>query len=318
MSLSEFELIAHYFSGGRFAVAGREDIVVSVGDDAAVIRPRPDHEQVVAIDTLVEGVHFPASMSPRDIGYRSLAVNLSDLAAMGARPLWFTLGLTMPDVREGWLEGFSSGLAELAQPNDCALVGGDTTRGPLTISVQVCGDMPQGQALLRTGARPGDLLFVSGYPGTAALGLQHVQAGHVESQAAKTFLRPIPRLGLGQGLRALASAAIDISDGLLADLGHIVDASGVGAEIDCALLPRNRALSELDRADAQFLQLKGGDDYELCFTVPPDRVGEVMEQAEISVTPCHQVGRVIAGSGVTLNGALGDVGEAGVAGYRHF
>lgn len=317
MPLSEFEIIARYFSGDRFAVADREDISVPIGDDAAVITPEAGKELVVAVDTLIEGVHFPSVMCPYDIGYRALAVNLSDLAAMGARPRWFTLALTMPEVRAEWLDGFSTGLAELAQQSRCALVGGDTTRGPLTISVQVSGEVPSGEALLRTGACAGDVLFVSGYPGTAALGLQHMLAGNIDSQAARTFLRPTPRLQLGQGLRRLASAAIDVSDGLLADLGHIVSGSGVGAELDCSLLPDISTLGTMTEAEVQALQLTGGDDYELCFSVPAAKVREVTDLAEACATPCHQIGHIKAGSGVSLQGT--EIAAAPEAtGYKHF
>ena len=234
---------------------------------------------MVTVDTIVAGVHFPPDTSAEDIGYRALAVNLSDIAAMGAMPAWATLALTMPAADESWLEGFCAGFFSLARAHDVTLIGGDTTAGPLTVTVQIMGHVPAGKALRRSGAQPGDLVFVSGHLGDAAAGLALIEKRADTSNAAhrdfliERFLRPVPRIGLGKALRGLASATIDISDGLGADLGHILEASGVGARIDPDRLPRSRALIETFEPMRAFeLALSGGDDYELCFTLAPERV----------------------------------------------
>ena len=317
-ALSEFELIARYFATDAFELGLRDDILVGIGDDAAVLRPAVANELVLAVDSLVAGVHFPEGVAPRHIGYRALAVNLSDLAAMGAMPRWFTLALTIPELSEQWLREFSDGLAQAARDSGCALVGGDTTRGPLTITVQIGGEVPSGQALLRNGASLGDLIFVTGYPGLAALGLRDVESGRLDSVSAHTFLRPTPRVQFGTGLLGIASAAIDVSDGLLPDLGHILDASGVAAELDCELLPLAKQLKRLPLAEAQCLALTGGDDYELCFTVPPSKRDKVIALAKTLQTPCCQIGQICFGEGISLLGSLQEPAELARGGFRHF
>ncbi len=311
-------------------VQPRDDVRLGIGDDAAVLAVPPGQELAVALDTLVEGVHFPHGTAAADIGWKALAVNLSDLAAMGATPAWALLALTLPAPDADFVQGFAAGFAELAQPHRLALVGGDTTRGPLGISVVVHGFVPPGRALTRAGARVGDAVLVTGTLGDAAAGLalvlaQGQTAGAAdELRPARDYLiarlnRPTPRLAAGLVLRERASACIDISDGLLADLGHLCTASGVGAEIDAAALPRSRALRALhDDASALQLALGGGDDYELCFSVAAARVAEV--QAELARLGCGatRIGRIVAGTGVRVRGADGAWLTIARQGWEHF
>jgi thiamine-monophosphate kinase len=274
MSLGEFELIKRFFAD---AGPRCEDVALGIGDDAALVRVPDGTELVVTVDTIVAGVHFPPDTSAQDIGYRALAVNLSDIAAMGAMPAWATLALTLPAADERWLEGFCSGFFSLAREHDVTLIGGDTTSGPLAITVQIMGYVPAGKAIRRSGARVGDSIFVSGHVGDAAAGLALIEkraeaanATHRDALIAR-FLTPEPRIGVGHALRGHASAMIDISDGLGADLGHILEASSVGARIDAARLPLSLALTETFAAErALDLALRGGDDYELCFTLPKE------------------------------------------------
>ena len=314
MALSEFELIARFFDSPDFAVPDAEGVVLGVGDDAAILRLPPGEDLAVAVDTLVAGVHFPVASGPEQIGHRALAVNLSDLAAMGARPLWFTLALTLPEADEAWLAGFSRGLAAIARRFRVVLVGGDTTRGPLSITIQVHGSVPAGLALRRDGARPGDEVWVSGHPGTAALGLRQLLAGGARDEAAQVFAEPQPRVALGLALRGLASAAIDVSDGLLADAGHIAERSAVAIALERERLPFSPPLAALaDRDDACTLALTGGDDYELCFTAPPRHGAAIAGAAADLGLACTRIGRVLAGRGVTCTGFV-----PRAAGYQHF
>lgn len=314
MALGEFELIARYFAAERFAVPAAAGVVLGIGDDCAIVRVPAAEDLLISVDTLVAGVHFPADFDPAHLAQRALAVNLSDLAAMGARPAWFTLALTLPEVDEPWLAAFSGALAAFARRFGIALVGGDTTRGPLSITVQVHGTVPAGSALRRDGACAGDELWVSGQPGLAALGLRHILAGSVETAAARVFLQPEPRLALGAALRGVASAVIDVSDGLLADAGHIAERSGVAIVVEPARLPLAAELAQLaDRDDALSLALGGGDDYELCFAVAPTRAAEIMAIANELGLACTRIGRVEQGAGVR---AAGFVPRR--AGYRHF
>ncbi len=306
MAATEFELIYRYF-----AAYGRgEAVTLGVGDDCALLDIPPGEQLATSVDTLVEGVHFPEGAFPEDIAYRAVATAASDLAAMGARPLGMTLALTLPEADDLWLHSFSQGLAAVVA--DCALplVGGDTTRGPLTISVQVMGAVPAGEALLRTGARPGDRLCVSGTLGDAAAALLLLE-GQWDGEAQyadyleQRFYRPRPRLALGQALRGLATAAIDLSDGLLADAGHIAAASGVKLRIDPALLPLSPALKAYhDSEQSLRWALTGGDDYELCFTLPAD--GALPDH-------CTVIGAVEAGEGVDCGGFALEM-----PGYQHF
>ncbi len=255
------------------------DGLTGIGDDCALLTIPQGMQLAQSLDTLVETVHFPAGCDPFQLAYRALAVNLSDLAAMGAEPHSFTLGLTLPEVTEPWLQRFSEGLSKLAQQAEISLIGGDTTRGPLTLSLQVQGLVPKGQALLRSGAKPGDLICVTGSLGDAAGALNYVLSGEKLGTCKNDSIRyllsrywfPTPRLYAGQWLRKKgATAAIDISDGLLGDLGHILNASGVGALIDPSIVPRSATLSrQYEKQRVTSLVLAGGDDYELCFTIPP-------------------------------------------------
>lgn len=302
---------------------GREDVRVGIGDDAAVLSMPVGQEQIAAIDTMVEGVHFPVGTAPADIGWKALAVNLSDLAAMGASPAWALLALTMPRADADFVDGFAEGFAQLAQPYRLALIGGDTTRGALTISVAVHGFAPPGKALTRDAACVGDAVFVTGTLGDAAAGLHCLQQRLPESTHSSYLIqrlnRPTPRIAAGIALRDAAHACIDVSDGLLADLGHICHASGVGAEIDAALLPQSSALLSLyDDATARDFALSGGDDYELCFTVPAARVAEV--SADLARLGCGatRIGRIVASEGVRVRDAHGQWLDTSSSGWEHF
>ncbi len=276
MSVGEFDIIDRYFKRRT----SRKDILLGIGDDAAVLAAPADKRLVIAMDTIVAGVHFPHDTLPADIGYRALAVNLSDLAAMGAQPSWMTLSLSSPTSDTAWLGEFSRGLFELADRYDVALVGGDTVKGPLAITIQLAGYVEPDKWLTRSGARAGDLLFVSGTPGDASAGLAVMQRGLKQTSATQElqqrFLRPQPRVQLGRALREFATAAMDISDGLLTDLDKLCAASRCGARVDIDALPLSTALSAtFSREDCLDFALAGGDDYELLFTVPPDRLSDL-------------------------------------------
>jgi thiamine-monophosphate kinase len=280
----EFELIERFFRRPAEAAQGmRDDVILGIGDDAAVLQVPAGMQLVAALDTLVEGRHFPSGTSPQSLGHRALAVNLSDLAAMGAEPAWFLLSLTMPEAQPAFLEGMARGLLNLARHHSVALVGGDTTAGPLSVSVQALGLLEPGTALSRNCARPGDLLFVSGAPGDAAGGLALELGLPPASQLSamqehylrQRFLYPTPRIALGRALRGFATACIDVSDGLAADAGKLAQASGCGVHIDAGRLPVSAELAAQMGGEAVRLALTGGDDYELCFTVPPVRAPEV-------------------------------------------
>jgi len=305
--MNEFELISRYFD--RDGDVAR--VSVGIGDDGAVLLPDATLEQIQVIDTLVAGVHFPVDTDSADIAYRAVAVNLSDIAAMGGRPLWMTLALTMPDVGEPWFESFASGLFEAADKYGVALVGGDTTRGPIvTVTVAVTGEVEPGAALLRSGAQLGDSIYVTGTLGDAAAGLILLHRGDVDDFLSQRFLRPTPRIDIGRELIGKASAAIDISDGLAGDLKKLLVASGLGGEVEIEKLPFSKSLCEhFDAQNRQDLALCGGDDYELCFTAPNDAV--------TGISGITQIGRITDTSGLvfTDNGA---VVEVDASGYRHF
>src|SRR5437762_484766 len=281
MPLSEFALIERYFRG---CGAQRPDVLAGIGDDAALLSVAPDAELVAATDTLVAGVHFPHQSPPASIGHRALAVNLSDLAAMGARPAWALLALTLPDADEGWLAQFAAGFGALARAHEVALVGGDTTRGPLCVTVQLLGHVPRGEALRRCGGRAGDALFVSGTPGDAAAGLALEERRLAAEPLALAYLRervlrPTPRMALGERLRGHASACIDVSDGLLGDAGKLARASQTGVEISFAAVPVSEPLVRaVGEEQARTLALTGGDDYELLFAVHPEKVSAMLAE----------------------------------------
>ena len=305
--MDEFELIRRYFTRDAYS----PDVVVGVGDDGAVLKPEPGTHQVQVIDTMVEGVHFPSNMGAADIGYRVVAVNLSDIAAMGARPRWMTLALTLSDNDETWIDEFAAGLFDAASKYDVALVGGDTTSGDAVVAtVHMTGVVEEGAALLRSGARVGDTVFVTGTIGDAAAGLALIECGKPDEFLQRRFLRPNARVAKGLELSGRASAAIDLSDGLVGDLRKLLDASGVGAEIDIESIPMSDALRDhFDAKEATHFALTGGDDYELCFTAEPDAVIDIDD-----VTP---IGIVTASTDLVcrLHGELVEVNDAG---YRHF
>lgn len=315
MALSEFSLIESYFEQRRL---GREDVVLGIGDDAALLRVPEGMLLAAAVDTLIEGVHFPKDTPPSAIGHKALAVNLSDLAAMGAEPAWATLSLSMPEPDEGFLKEFSDGLFALADQFNVELVGGDTVHGPLVLTVQVNGFMPEGEALTRFDARPGDRLYVSGTLGDAAAGLQLLQTDKLDSDEANYLRqrldRPTPRIALGQALRGLASACIDISDGLCADVVHIMERSHLGCDIDSHALPLSPQLIALMGEGATALALHGGDDYELCFTVPEQKEAELLRLAASFELPITCIGEVNNEVGVLRI----DGEPAQGSGYDHF
>jgi thiamine-monophosphate kinase len=320
MALSEFALIERYF---RKSGATRSDVHVGVGDDAALLESPAGIELVAAIDTLVAGVHFPHGSPPTSIGHRVLAVNLSDLAAMGARPAWALLALTLPKIDENWLEEFTTGLSTLARAHDVALVGGDTTSGPLCVTIQILGHVPKSTALLRSGGRAGDLLFVSGTPGDAAAGLAVEQSRlsgprDCEEYLRKRFLYPTPRVELGNRLRGYASACIDVSDGLLGDAGKLAHASGCGAEINLGDVPVSEQLvGAVGDERARELALTGGDDYELCFSVPPSEADRLRHNLPPQTWGYCCIGTLRADRGVVVT-SHGNVIEFSHSGYDHF
>lgn len=308
------------------AALSRGDVRLGIGDDAALLAVPAGQELAVAIDTLVQGVHFPLGTAPADIGWKALAVNLSDLAAMGAVPAWALLALTMPSADADFVDGLAEGFAQLAHAHGVALVGGDTTRGPLSLSVAAHGFVPPGQALTRTGARVGDAVLVTGTLGDAAGGLRLVQGGLPldRAQPDHAYLRerldrPTPRVQAGLALRGHASACIDVSDGLLADLGHLCAASGVGAALDADALPLSAALRcTFGEPLARELALSGGDDYELCFTVTASRrIQAIAALAEVGCA-ASCIGRIVEGGGVQVRDARGAMLAPARSGWDHF
>lgn len=315
--MSEFDLIKRHFTR---ATPGA---LLGVGDDAALLQVSAGHVLAVSTDMLVSGTHFFPDADPFFLGHKTLAVNLSDMAAMGALPRWATLALSLPQADDAWLERFSAGLFALAQQHGVELVGGDTTRGPLNLCVTILGEVPPQQALRRSGAQPGDEIWLSGSVGDAALALAHLQ-GRIRlpeagfAACAPRLHQPQPRVALGLALRGLASSVIDVSDGLLADLGHILDASQVGAEIGLEAIPASETLRSLPRDITQSCILSGGDDYELCFTVPAVRRAEVERlspQLDLALT---RIGKIVAGRGCVVHDAAGNSLDIGVGGYDHF
>ena len=323
--MGEFDLIARYFTRPvRRAALG-------VGDDCALLSVTPGMQLAVSSDMLVEGRHFFADVDPAHLGHKALAVNLSDLAACGARPLAFTLALALPRVDAPWLQAFADGLLRLADAHQCELVGGDTTQGPLNLCVTVFGEAPTGQALLRSGARVGDDIYVSGTPGEARLALDALRGRLALPPAALQQLRPrleqpTPRVALGLALRGVASSAIDVSDGLLGDLGHILKASGVGACVDATVATNLLAASAQQAGatadfDAQTLMqcaLAGGDDYELVFTAPPAQQAAVQAAAQASGTRATRIGRVEPAPGLRVVDSQGQPVAQHFASFDHF
>lgn len=319
--MNEFALIRTYFAA---VGASRGDVQLGVGDDCALLRVPPGQQLAVSIDTLVGGVHFLPDCDPEALGHKCLAVGLSDLAAMGAEPVWATLALTLPAAlpleSPDWLPAFARGFGRLAAAHGVALVGGDTTRGPLSITVQVHGLVPEGAGVRRGGARPGDLICVSGTLGDAGLALRQLLGGKVPTPALRARLeRPTPRVALGLALRGLASAMIDCSDGLAADLGHILEASGLGAELDLAALPLDEGVAAAVAQTGDWgLPLASGDDYELCFCLSPEyreRLPEITVRGGCTLTP---IGRILATTGLVCRAPDGTRVDLKRPGFDHF
>jgi len=316
--LGEFELIARYFTRPvRRAALG-------VGDDCALLAPAPGHELAVSSDMLVEGRHFVSTVAADRLGHKALAVNLSDLAACGARPLAFTLSLALPAADEAFLAPFARGLLALAERHDCELIGGDTTRGPVTtIAITVFGEVAAGAALLRSGARVGDDLYVSGTLGDARLALEALRgsvalSGDAFGRVRRAMEEPTPRVELGRALVGVASSAIDVSDGLAGDLGHVLRASRVGATVELAALPRGADLADQSDALQRECLLSGGDDYELVFTAAAGRRDAVAAAARASATPVTRIGRIEAAPGLRVVDATGRELGGALASFDHF
>ncbi len=323
--MSEFDLIARYFT----RKPRKADI--GVGDDCALINPTPGMQLAISSDMLVEGRHFFSDVSPYALGHKALAVNLSDLAACGAAPVAFTLALALPRIDEAWLQEFSNGLWALADAHGCELIGGDTTQGPLNICITVFGEVPRGQALLRSGARDGDDIYVSGNLGDARLALDALQ-GRIDltpdilASARLRLEQPTPRVALGTSLRGIATSAIDISDGLAGDLGHILKASAVGAKVDTDItMNLIAACARIDWSNGRFdtekrLQtvFSGGDDYELAFTAPPAARPAVAAAAINSQTPVTRIGVIESQAGLRLVDGSGRPVQGHLASFDHF
>ncbi len=317
MALGEFDLIRTYFARPvRRAALG-------IGDDCALLAPAPGMQLATSSDMLVEGRHFVSTVAPERLGHKALAVNLSDLAACGAQPLGFTLALALPRADEAFVAGFARGLFALAEAHDCELVGGDTTQGPLVICITAFGEVPAGQALLRSGARAGDDLWVSGTTGDASLALEvlrgtHALAGEAFEQVRPAMEQPQPRVALGVALRGVATSAIDVSDGLLGDLGHILRRSNVGATVEADAVPRSAVLAAQPLALQRVCTLSGGDDYELVFTAPPGRAAQVQAAGAACGVQVTRIGRIEAAPGLRLVDAAGAALDERFPSFDHF
>jgi len=316
--MGEFDLIRRYF------IRPTRHTELGVGDDAALFRPRPGMELAISTDMLVSGTHFLPDTDPESLGWKALAVNVSDLAAMGAEPRWALLAASLPNADEAWVAAFSRGFFACADAFAVDVIGGDTTRGPLNLAPTILGEVPIGQALRRSGAKAGEHIWVSGTPGLAALGLAHLQGRTVLKAPAPCVAaleRPQPRVALGLALRGMASSAIDISDGLFADLGHILEESGCGAEIEDARLPWAPVLAATEDGElARSCLSAGGDDYELAFTAPPEKEAELLALSERLALPLARIGIIVAAPPGQLS-LLNPAGQAvplGKRGFDHF
>ena len=318
--MSEFDLIQTYFA---CMTRPRADVALGIGDDAALVQVAAGQQLAISVDTLVSGVHFLPSVSPQALGHKALAVNLSDLAAMGAEPAWATLALTLPEADPEWLAGFAEGFAALADRYGVALIGGDTTRGPLSLTVQVQGLVPEAEALTRGGAQAGDGIYVTGTLGDAGLCLRLMQSAPTERETIAELQdrleRPQPRVEAGLGLRGIANSAIDISDGLVADLGHILEASGLGASLELERLPLSDTYRDwLAESGDWSLALTGGDDYELCFTAPAESAQQIQQLASELKLPISPIGRIEAEPGLRITQPDGRSWTGPSAGFDHF
>ena len=333
--MGEFDLIERYFKAPARAMRRNDSVVLGIGDDCALLQPAAGMQLAISSDMLVEGRHFFADVDPYTLGHKALAVNLSDLAACGAKPLAFTLALALPKADEVWLAAFSRGLLALAAEHNCALIGGDTTQGPLNICITVFGEVPKQQALLRSGAKVGDDIYVSGTLGDARLALEAMRANmsskvtlpeETFAFAKARLLTPTPRVALGMALRSLASSAIDVSDGLLGDLGHILKQSLVGAVIDTSIAINLISIQAINTtANGQFTPqkqmqyvLSGGDDYELAFTAPASQRHAVQAAAAASNTPVTRIGQIEAALGLRLIDDQGKPVKNSFESWDHF
>jgi thiamine-monophosphate kinase len=299
--------------------SSNRDTVIGIGDDAAVLTLAKEQELVITTDTLNSGVHFDHRISATDLGHKSLAVNLSDLAAMGATPRWTLLSISSPEIDQHWLKEFVDGFLSLASTQQVSLVGGDTCSGSLSISVTAIGQIDPGKALARKGAIPGDLIVVSGTLGDAALALSELSKNQIPDETClQALYRPLPRVALGSSLVGKASSCIDISDGLLADLGHIVEASACGAVLELGKLPASAALKRCETEAKWAMQLSGGEDYELCFSIPATREHELQTLEQNAGLVLSVIGRIVEGRGVVCMKPDGKLFEPEKTGYQHF
>jgi thiamine-monophosphate kinase len=317
--MKEFELIRQIqqATSVSYSPGFEHGVKLGIGDDAAVLEVPAGQHLVAATDTLNEGTHFPVETSPFDIAYKSLAVNLSDLAAMGATPRWALLSLSLPEAEREWVRSFSEGFLSLAQLHNVTLVGGDTTSGPLSISLTALGFLEPGKQLTRSGAKPGDLVVVSGTIGGAAFALEKLMSGE-PSDERSLLDRPIPRVGLGLALTGYASSCIDVSDGLLADLGHVLEASGYGARLDIEKLPATIELANLEDESRWRYQLAGGDDYELLFTLPPAHSPKLEAWSQQLGLDLSVIGEVEKGNGIRCFKRDGSAYLPRGTGFEHF
>jgi thiamine-monophosphate kinase len=325
MHPGEFDIIRRYFTPGD----SRDDIVLGVGDDCALLSPPAGKLQATTVDTLVAGVHFPINTSAADIAYKAIAVNLSDLAAMAAEPAWLTLALTLPDVDENWLEDFSRAFQQTAQRYGVQLIGGDTTHGPLSITIQATGFVAADRVMRRDAAKPGDHIYITGTIGDAALALRLYQADLLKNENGEDaeyllsrLNRPEPRVDFAQAVSAYARCAIDVSDGLLADLGHIISASNCGARLELDALPLSEALLSVyanNHEDVDLLNvLSGGDDYELCLTINPELEQEVQKLSEKLNLSLTKIGQITESGTIECIDQQGCPVSFTIAGYQHF
>ena len=318
--MTEFEIIRAYFATQPVQ---RADVHLGIGDDAAVVQAPPSMETVITTDVLVAGVHFSKDVSPAALGHKALAVNLSDLAAMGAAPAWFLLDLTLPKVDNTWLDAFARGLHDLALVYQAQLIGGDTSSGPLSVAITAIGLVPQGKSMRRDGAHAGDVIYVTGTLGDAALVLaarrgEHAMTANDVAGARQRLDQPDPRVAEGVGLRDFASSAIDISDGLMADLGHILEASKVGARVNLGAIPVSPTYRAQMRKVGLDYALAGGDDYELCVTVPPANAVRAEALALASGFSLTRIGEIITGNTLEILDSMGRPYQPKRKGYQHF
>ncbi|WP_454785185.1 thiamine-phosphate kinase [Legionella sp. WA2024007413] len=317
--MDEFTLIEHFFKPLDYE---RDDVLLGIGDDAACVRLSQEMDLLVSTDTLVSGVHFLPQWNAYDIACRSVMVNVSDMAAMAATPCWITLALTLPEFNEQWLNLFTQGLKDSLNRFNMTLIGGDTTQGPLSITLTVFGTTPKGKAISRKGAKPGDIIFVSGELGAAALAVKFLENQHLSKQdkgeLMKKLIHPKPRVDLIEFLRSYATAVIDISDGLSADLSHVCVASGVGACLNKDAIPIHPLLNKYWKDNAVEMALTGGDDYELCFTVPEHHLALLINDLKNANLHCYPIGVVEENPGLKMKDANHQYHELKPKGYSHF